>query len=154
MISSLSKLGYPIHDANSPTPSYSNNDTCVKWCHNMTTKGKRYIKNWENKTSEWVANGTISVTHVSSKCNVSNIFTKEMQDNANFCCLCDSFMCHSSGYLKGIHHIASDTTPPPSPVLAQSTQPVTLDRPSILNFLVAYCSLHNPSALSSSQDQI
>ncbi len=39
MISSLSNLGYPIHDANSPTPLYNNNNACVKWCHNMTTKG-------------------------------------------------------------------------------------------------------------------
>jgi hypothetical protein len=114
----------------------------------MTTKGKRYIKNWENKTSEWVANGTISVTHVSSKCNVSNIFTKEMQDSANFRCLHDSLMCRLSNYHKRVHHIVSDTTPPPSPVLAQSTQHITSDCPGILDVLVAYSSLRIPSALS------
>jgi hypothetical protein len=45
MISGLSDLGYPIHDCESPTPLYNNNDACVKWCHNMTTKGSRHIEN-------------------------------------------------------------------------------------------------------------
>ena len=45
MISGLSDLGYPIHDCESPTPLYNNNDACVKWCHNMTTKGNCHIKN-------------------------------------------------------------------------------------------------------------
>jgi hypothetical protein len=84
MISTLFDLSYPIHDANSPTPLYNNNNACVKWCHNMTTKGNRHIENWENATREWVADGTISVMHVSGKCNVSDIFTKEMQDSTNF----------------------------------------------------------------------
>jgi hypothetical protein len=74
MISSLFKLGYPIHDANSPTPLYNNNDACVKWCHNTTTKGNRHIENCENATCEWITDGTISVTQVSSKGNVSDTF--------------------------------------------------------------------------------
>jgi hypothetical protein len=93
MISSLSNLGYPIDDTALPTPLYNNNDTCVKWCHNMTTKGNSHIKNRKNSTRKWVADRTITVTHVSSKCNLSDIFTKEMQDGANFCRLRDSFMC-------------------------------------------------------------
>jgi hypothetical protein len=141
MISSLSKLGYPIHDANSPTPLYNNNNVCVKWCHNMTTKGNQHIENRENVTREWVADGTISVTHISGKCNILDISTKEMQDSANFCHHCILFMCQSSNYLKCVHHIASDTTPLPSPVLAQSTQHVTADHPGTLDVLVAYPSL-------------
>jgi hypothetical protein len=39
IISSLSSLGYPITNAEVPTPLYNNNDACVKWCHNRTTKG-------------------------------------------------------------------------------------------------------------------
>jgi hypothetical protein len=84
MISSLSDLGYPIHDTNSPTPLYNDNGASVKCCHNMTTKGNRHIENWENATHEWVTDGTTSVTHVSGKCNVSDIFTKEMRDSTNF----------------------------------------------------------------------
>jgi hypothetical protein len=102
MISSLSALGYPIHDADSPTHIYNNNIMCVKWCHNMTTKGNRHIENDEKATRECVADGTISVTHVSSKCNIADIFTKETQDSVNFRCLCNLFMCRSRDYLKRI----------------------------------------------------
>ncbi len=86
--------------------------------------------------------------HVSGKCYISDIFTKEMQDSTNFQRLCDSFMCCLTNYIKRTHHIASDTTPLPSPVLAQSTQHVTSDRPSMLDVLVAYPSLRIPSTLS------
>jgi hypothetical protein len=48
MISSLLSLGYPITDAEVPTPLYNDNDACVKWCHNMTTKGNRHIENKEH----------------------------------------------------------------------------------------------------------
>jgi hypothetical protein len=84
MISGLSDLGYPIHGCESPTPLYNDNDACVKWCHNMTTKGNHHIENKEDSTQEWVANGTISVSHISGKYNISGIFTKEMRDSAYF----------------------------------------------------------------------
>jgi hypothetical protein len=75
----------------------------------MTTKGNQHIENQENATPEWVMDGTTSVMNVSGKCNVSDIFTKEMQDSANFCRLCDLFMCCSSNFLKCIHHVSPDT---------------------------------------------
>jgi hypothetical protein len=114
----------------------------------MTTKGNQHIENWENATCECVADGTISATHVSGKCNVSDIFTKEMQDSANFRRLQDLFMCCSSNFLKRVHHIAPDTTPHTPPVLAQSTQHVTSDRPGMLDVLVAYPRMRIPSTLS------
>ena len=52
MISSLADLGYPISDCESSTPLYNNNDACVKWCHNMTTKGNRHIEHRENSKHE------------------------------------------------------------------------------------------------------
>ena len=148
MISSLSDLGYPITDCHSPTPLYNDNDACVKWCHNMTTKGNRHIENRENSTREWVADGTISVSHVSGKCNVSDIFTKEMRDSANFRRLRDSFMCRSSDYLKGILPHLPLESDPPLPVLAQSTTAVPASRPGMLEVLAAYPSLRLSSALS------
>ncbi len=78
IIEHLSLLGYPITNATRPTVLYNDNNACVKWCHNMTTKGNRHIKNRENATREWVAYGTIAVKHVSGKSNVADIFTKEM----------------------------------------------------------------------------
>jgi hypothetical protein len=147
MISSLSNLGYPIDDCKSSTPLYNNNNACVKWCHNMTTKGKHHIKNKENSTRERVTDSTISVSHISGKCNVSNIFTKEMRDSANFRRLHDSFMCHSSNYLKGVLPKASNTSQPSIQALAQSTTTVPSARPGILEVLATYPRLRLSSAL-------
>jgi hypothetical protein len=67
MISSLSSLGYPIRDTKTATPLYNDNEACIKWCHNMTTKGNRHIEQRENAVREWIANGTLTVLHVSGK---------------------------------------------------------------------------------------
>jgi len=97
MISSLADFGYPIHDCTSSTHLYNDNDACIKWCHNMPTKGNRHIENRENSTREWVTDGTISVSHISGKCNIVDIFTKEMRDSANFRRLCDAVIGHGIG---------------------------------------------------------
>ena len=133
MISSLADLGYTILNCTPPTNLYNNNDTCVKWCHNMTTKGKCHIDR-ENSTREWVANGTISVSHISGKCNIADIFTKEMRDSANFCRLRDAFMCRAGGYLKGIlpNVPIAAQSPTPAPVLAQSSAKVPISQPGML----------------------
>jgi hypothetical protein len=75
LIADLSTSGYPIDDASSPTPLYNDNDACVKWCHNMTSKGNHHIKLKENVTRKWVQDGSITVTHVSGKYNPTDIFT-------------------------------------------------------------------------------
>ncbi len=65
----------------------------------MTTKGNIcHIEQRENAALEWVADSTLTVLHVSGKINTANIFTKEMRNGANFQCLRDSLMCHSSNY--------------------------------------------------------
>ncbi len=92
MILHLASLGYPITDATTATPIYNNNNACVKWCHNLTTKGNHHIEHRKNATCKWVENGSITVTHVSRKCNPSDLFTKEICNCANFWHLCDSFM--------------------------------------------------------------
>ena len=148
MISSLSDLGYPIVDCQSSTPLYNDNDACVKWCHNMTTKGNRHIENKENSTREWVADGTITVSHVSGKYNVSDIFTKEMRDGANFRRLRDSFMCRSSDYLKGILPKVPVESDPPIAVISQSTSSVPPSRPGMLEVLATYPGLRLSLALS------
>ena len=102
LILHLQSLGYPINDTDLATPLYSDNEACVKWCHNLATKGNRHIEHKETATSEWVADGTIAVSHVSSKCNPLDIFTKEMHDGANFRQLRDSFMLRASDFLKDI----------------------------------------------------
>ena len=120
MILHLQSLGYPIDDTNSATPLYNDNDACVKWCHNLTTKGNRHIENRENATREWVEDGTIAVSHVSGKCNPSDIFTKEMRDGANFRRLRDSFMSRGSDFLKGIFNSLGPATKPLDEHFAQT----------------------------------
>ena len=73
IILDLSSRGYPISDAATAMPVFNNNDACVQWCHNLTTKGKQHIEHHKNVTREWVADGFITVSHVSIKCNPANI---------------------------------------------------------------------------------
>ncbi len=145
MISSLSSLGYPINDADSPTPLYNYNNACVKWCHNMTTKGNCHIENWENSVREWVAGGTLTVSHVCGKINIANIFTKEMKDAANFHCLCDAFMSQASDFIKRFHY-SRDVPPLPA---AQMVHYVAPFQPGLLEVLVSHVSFRLPSAISS-----
>ena len=102
MILHLQSLGYPIDDTDSDTPLYNDNNACVKWCHNLTTKRNRHIEHRENATREWVEDGTITVSHVGGKSNPSDIFTKEMRNGANFRRIRDSFTSQGYDFLKGI----------------------------------------------------
>ncbi len=111
-------------------------------------KGNCHIKNKENSIREWVADSTISVSHISGKCNVSDIFTKEMRNSANFRRLPNSFMCRPSDYLKGVLPKASDASQPSIQALAQSTTTVPSARLGILEVLAAYPRLRISSALS------
>ena len=122
MILHLKSLGYPIDDTDFATTIYNDNDACVKWCHNLTTKGNRHIEHRENATREWVADGSLAVSHVSGKCNPSDIFTKEMRDGANFRRLCDSFMSRGSEFLK---HIFVSLKPSSSPLHEVAAQTAT-----------------------------
>ena len=116
----------------------------------MMTKGNRHIENRENSTREWVTDGTISVSHISGKGNIADIFTKEMCDSANFRCLCDAFMCPTGDYLKGIlpNVPNADQSTTPAPFLAQSLAKVHISRPGMLDVLASYPGLKISSALS------
>jgi hypothetical protein len=152
MILHLASLGYPITDAQQATPLYNDNEACVKWCHNLTTKGNRHTKHRENVTCEWVADGTIAVHQVSGKCNPSDIFTKEMRDGANFRRLWDSFMCRASALLKGIynslHPISTQLLAHCLDVAAQAAHYVPPSQPGLLEILLSHRSFRTPDALS------
>jgi hypothetical protein len=89
---SLTELGYPIADIAQPTLIYNDNDACVRWSYNMTSKAAHHIKLRENSVREWVQDKTIAVKHIAGKINPADIFTKEMHDGAHFRWLRDSFM--------------------------------------------------------------
>ncbi len=151
MILHLSACGYPIDDTSSPTPIYNNNEACIKWCNNMTSKGNHHIELQENITGKWVNKGAITVSQVSGKSNLADIFTKEMKDRDNFCRLRDSFMCWGSDSLKGLYTstlpildaMASDPFH-----IAQSVHYVPPSAPGTLEVLLSYALFRTPAALS------
>jgi hypothetical protein len=108
----------------------------------MTTKGNCHIKQCENAVWEWVADGTLTVLHVSGKTNIADIFTKEMHDGANFGRR-DSLMCCSSNYNKHFHSSVDS-----SPVLAQMAQYIKLSRPGLLKVLLSHRCFRIPEAIS------
>ena len=156
MILHLASTGYPITDAQQATPLYNDNEACVKWCHNLTTKGNRHIEHRENATREWVEDGTITVTHVSGKCNPSDIFTKEMRDGSNFRRIRDSFMSRASTFLKGIYNSLHPLSAPhlKQPLeqrinaAAQAAHFVPPPQPGLLESLLSHPSFSTPEALS------
>jgi hypothetical protein len=106
LVSDLAARGYPISDAASTTTVFNDNEACVKWSHNMTTKQTRHMEQRENSVREWVQERTIAVRHVSGKCNPADLFTKEMKDGAHFRRLRDSFMCRAAVFLRGPQSVA------------------------------------------------
>jgi hypothetical protein len=71
-----------------------------------------------------VQDKTINVKHVSGKINTADIFTKEMRDSADFCCLWDSFMSHLSDFINSsllaIHHTRQHSPNKVVPAAAQA----------------------------------
>ena len=90
--SSMCKAGHCLPDATQPTLLYNDNDACVKWSHNMTSKAACQIEIRENSVREWVQDKSLAVKHVAGNINPSDIFTKEMRDGTHFRRLRDSFM--------------------------------------------------------------
>ncbi len=105
---SISNSGNILSDISQPTLLYNDNDACIRWSYNMTSKAARHIELQENLVWEWVQNKTINIQHVSGKINPADIFTKEMRDGAHFRHLQDSFMSRLSDFINdsllAIHH--------------------------------------------------
>ena len=121
---SVSDAGYIIPDVDAPTLIYNDNDACVKWSYNMTSKAARHIELRENSVREWVQDRTIDVEHVSGKINPADIFTKEMRDGAHFRRLRDSFMSRLSDFLNDsilvVHHASQRAPTSVTPAAAPS----------------------------------
>jgi hypothetical protein len=76
--------GHNILDTINASPLYNNNESCVRWSHNMTTKQIRHMEMRENAVHEWVQDASLQILHVPGWINPADIFTKEMQDGAHF----------------------------------------------------------------------
>ncbi len=97
---SISNSSNILSDMSQPTLLYNDNDACIRWSYNMTSKAVRHIELWENSVRQWVQNKTINVQHVSGKINSADIFIKETKDGAHFRRLWDSFMSHFSDFIN------------------------------------------------------
>jgi hypothetical protein len=78
------KNGYDIIYTAEASPLHNDNESCVKWSHNMTTKQIRHMEMRKNAVREWVQDAFLKVLHVSGRINPADIFTKEMHDGAHF----------------------------------------------------------------------
>ena len=106
---SMVDSGHNLQDILSPTRLFNDNEACIKWSYNMTSRAARHIELRENSVREWIQQSKLlSVKHVSGKLNPSDIFTKEMRDGTHFWRLRDSFMSRLSDFvndsLLAVHH--------------------------------------------------
>jgi hypothetical protein len=105
---SMVDSGHNLNNIISPTLLFNNNDACVKWSYNMTSKAACHIGLWENSVKEWSQSKLLLVKHVYGKLNLSHIFMKEMRDGTHFRRLWDSFMSRLSDFvnvsLLAVHH--------------------------------------------------
>ncbi len=143
----LSSKGYPITNTESATPVFNDINACVQWCHNMMTKGNQHIEHRENVTREWVEAGSISVSHVSRKCNPADIFTKDMRDAANFCHIHEAFMSRGSDFLKGIYACLSELVVTPPLHVAHTAHYVQPDWPGILEVILSHSAFRTSVAI-------
>ena len=90
---SMGESGHTLHNMDTSTPIYNDNEACIRWSHSMITNGTR-----ENSVHEWVQDNMVSVKHMSGKVNPTDIFTKKMKDGAYFFRLWDSFMSRLSDF--------------------------------------------------------
>ncbi len=96
---------------------------------------------------EWVEDGFISASHVSGKCNPTDISTKEMRNAANFCRICDAFMSHGSDFLKGIYACLSESVVTPPLHVAHTAHYVRPDRLGILEVILSHSAFRTSVAI-------
>lgn len=90
-----------------PTTIYNDNNACVCWSQNMTTKGLRHIQIRENAVRESVQSGFITVRHIAGAINLSDMFTKEDKDTAHFLRIRDIVMSSKESFQRrdrAFHH--------------------------------------------------
>lgn len=63
---------------------YNDNNACIQWSKNTTTKGLRHIQMHKNRVRENILSKFVTICHVDGKINIADIFTKEMKDTTHF----------------------------------------------------------------------
>ena len=78
-----------FHTPKKPTQLYNDNQACIYWSYNNTSKGLRHIQIKENAVRENIHNKTIKISHVDGKVNIADIFTKEDKDSTHYLAIRD-----------------------------------------------------------------
>ena len=81
-----------IPEASECIPVYNDNEACVSWSHSVTNKGTKHINLRENSLREAHLLKEVNVRHIPGVIKPSDLFTKEMKDDAHFRRLRDSQM--------------------------------------------------------------
>jgi hypothetical protein len=55
---------FDITDTTAASPLYNDNESCVCWSHNMTTKQIRHMEMRDNAVREWVQDSYLQILHV------------------------------------------------------------------------------------------
>ena len=110
---SMVESGHDLSYVAFPTLLFNDNDACVKWSYNMTSKAACHIELRENSVREWIQFKLLMDKQFSGKLNPSDIFTKEMRDGMHFRRLRDSFMPRLSDFVNdsmlAVHHDRQST---------------------------------------------
>lgn len=72
------------------TTVYNNNNVCMHWSKNMTTRGLCHIQIWGNTVREQYQLGNVNILHIAGAVNSADIFTKEDRDVAHYIVVQDS----------------------------------------------------------------
>ncbi len=140
---SIQDNGLDIPDTLEPSPVYNDNEACIPWSHNMTTKQIWQMEMCENSVCEWVQDLSLRVLHIKGKINPADIFTKEMPNGAHFCCLQDFFMCQLSDFLQQTYLDIHLSQQQDEPILHQVMPSAASTASGVMrgHYLSALCSL-------------
>ena len=101
-------LGFP--DASNRIPVYNDNKAAVDWASSVTLKGTKHINLHENCVREAHQGGIVQIKHIPGIINSSDLFTKEIKDDAHFRRCRDTFMVSKSNFLAHGHCMPSHMT--------------------------------------------
>eukprot|EP00957_Ditylum_brightwellii_P156143 11884780-Ditylum_brightwellii.AAC.1 len=84
LVQTVEEMGLQDTIMNSPTIIYNDNEACICWAHNLTTKGLGHIQIRENAVREAVQANQVEVKYIAGAVNLSDMFTKEEKDTSHF----------------------------------------------------------------------
>jgi hypothetical protein len=99
-----------LSDADDCTNIFNDNKSAVDWSSALTNKGTKHLNLHETAVRENVQNKTIKIKHIPGKINASDLFTKELKDDAHFRRCRDTFMVSKANFLKHGHCMPAHLT--------------------------------------------